>query len=513
MSQKTVSMDKVQQITRLFKEGVPIKEIVRRLSISRNSVKKYVKRLHDNPDAKDVVLSPEIAYGSLQAEDARRRYEDLLQYFFKASCDLGRPGVTREVLWGEYMLLHANGYSYSQFCHHLKRYERNSDLAMHLEYKPGDLTMFDHAGKRMSIVSRDTGEVIPCECFVAILPFSGLIFATFTPSKKTTDLVTGLNGMILYFGGVTASLLGDNAKSLVAMVDRYEPRFTELCRQLGEHYQTVLTATRPYSPRDKGMVEGAVKIVYSAIYAPLRNRMFESVEQLNAAAKPLLEALNDRPYRNTPFGRRYFFEKDERPTLKALPSEPFTPRMVCRQTVQRNYHIQLFDDNRYYSVPFIHVGKQVMVLYDAKTVEVYLDNARIAFHDRKEVRKSYATIVEHMPPHHQRMLEVKGWTRDGLLSQADAIGPSTRLVAARILEKGAVVEQNYKACHGMLMLAKKFDAKRLEAACNRLKDASSASYSMVKRILNAGLDRMQTDEIPEAPLPVHENIRGGNEYQ
>ena len=162
---------------------------------------------------------------------------------------------------------------------------------MHLEYKPGDLTMFDHAGKRMSIVSRDTGEVRPCACFVAILPFSGLIFATFTPSKKTTDLVTGLNGMILYFGGVTASLLGDNAKSLVAMVDRYEPRFTELCRQLGEHYQTVLTATRPYSPRDMGMVEGAVKIVYSAVYAPLRNRVFESVEQLTAAAKPLLEAL------------------------------------------------------------------------------------------------------------------------------------------------------------------------------------------------------------------------------
>ncbi len=71
MSQKTVSMDKVQQITRLFKEGVPFKDIVRRLSISRNSVKKYVKRLPDNPDAKDVVLSPEIAYGSPKAEVTR----------------------------------------------------------------------------------------------------------------------------------------------------------------------------------------------------------------------------------------------------------------------------------------------------------------------------------------------------------------------------------------------------------------------------------------------------------
>jgi hypothetical protein len=66
--------------------------------------------------------------------------------------------------------------------------------------------MFDHTGKRMSIVFRDTGEMILCACFVAILLFSGLIFATFTPAKKTTDLVTGLNGMILYYGGVTASL-------------------------------------------------------------------------------------------------------------------------------------------------------------------------------------------------------------------------------------------------------------------------------------------------------------------
>lgn len=88
-------------------------------------------------------------------------------------------------------------------------------------------------------------------------------------TKRTPDLVTGLNGMLQYFGGVSSSLPIDNAKNMVVKSDRYEPRFTELCRQLGEHYGTVLSATRPYSPRDKGMVEGAVKIVYSAVYAPL----------------------------------------------------------------------------------------------------------------------------------------------------------------------------------------------------------------------------------------------------
>jgi transposase len=505
-------MDKVQHIQRLHSEGVPIKEMARRVGISRNSVKKYINRLRDIPDAERSSISPGMAYGSDRAEQAHKRQEDLLRYFAAATGDLSRTGVTRETLWAEYLLKHDGGYSYSQFCHHLKLYERNNDLAMHLEYKPGDLAMFDHAGKRMHIVSPDTGEAVPCECFVAILPFSGLIYVTFTPSRKISDLLAGLNGMLLYFGGVTSSLLGDNARTLVEKVDRYEPRFTEMCRQLGEHYRTVLTATRPYSPRDKGMVEGAVKIVYTAIYAPLRNTVFKSIEDLNAAVRPLLEALNERPYRKTPFGRRYFFEKDERPLLKPLPTEPFLPRKVCIQTVQRKDHVNLPDDDRYYSVPHIHVGRKVRILYDEKTVEVYLDNSRIAFHDRKRFDKRYKTQLEHMPPHHQRMHEAKGWTADGLLSQAVSVGPFTRQIAARILENGVIPEQNYKACHGMLMLGRKFGNHRLESACRRLKDASAASYTMVRRILHTGLDRAETDTpLPILP-PLHENIRGGGEY-
>ena len=512
MSQKPVSMDKVQQIQRLHREDVPIKEIARRLGISRNSVKKYIRRLKDGPDTEELLLFSKAAYGSEQTEQSMRRYEDLLRFFAEASCELGRTGVTREVLWGEYMLKHPEGYSYSQFCHHLKRYQRNSDLAMHLEYKPGDLTMFDHAGKRMRIVSMDTGETTRCECFVSILPYSGLIFVAFTHTKRTPDLVSGLNGMVHYVGGVTTSLLTDNAKNMVVKGDRYEPRFTELCLQLGEHYQTVLSATRPYSPRDKAMVEGAVKIVYSAIYAPLRKRVFTSVEELNEAARPLLDALNARPYRNTPFSRRYFFEKEELPLLKPLPPEPFSPKRVCIQTVQRNYHVQLPDDHRYYSVPYAYVGRKVRILYDERTVEVYLDNSRIAFHERRAFDKRYKTTLAHMPPNHRHMLENRGWTREELLARAAAVGASTRLAAERILSNGAVEEQNYKACHGMLMLARKFGTERLEAACNRLRDASSTSYTMVKRILHAGLDRLVAEDLGAKTIPTHANIRGGSEY-
>lgn len=181
-------------------------------------------------------------------------------------------------------------------------------------------------------------------------------------------------------------------------------------------------------------------------------------------------------------------------------------------TVQRNYHVQLTEDHRYYSVPYQHVGKKVKVLYDSKVVEVYLNQERIAVHVRKNHNKAYTTLAEHMPPHHQRMQQIKGFNRDDLLTQASRIGKSTLEAATLMLQNSIYIEQNYKACFGMLMLNKKYGAARLEAACTRALQGSRVNYSMIKNILERGLDKQLT--LPDAPpLPEHDNIRGKDHYQ
>ncbi len=133
-------------------------------------------------------------------------------------------------------------------------------------------------------------------------------------------------------------------------------------------------------------------------------------------------------------------------------------------TVQRNYHVQLTEDHLYYSVPYQYVGKKLKVLYDNREVEVYFDNSRIALHIRKPHTKAYTTLAEHMPPHHQRMQEINGWNKQDLLAQAARIGTSVFQAATLMLENSIYMEQNYKACFGMLMLQKKYDSRRLEAA-------------------------------------------------
>ena len=49
MAQKTIVMDLIKQVQQLKQEGVAIKEIVRRVGLSRKTVKKYLRRLENIP--------------------------------------------------------------------------------------------------------------------------------------------------------------------------------------------------------------------------------------------------------------------------------------------------------------------------------------------------------------------------------------------------------------------------------------------------------------------------------
>lgn len=512
MAQKPIAMEQLKQILQLQKDGVGIREMARRTGMSRNSVRKYLSLLTSLEEEPDTKVLADKAYSNDSIVHDACRLQQLMDHFGRAQQELGKTGVTRQLLWQEYLQQHPDGYVYSHYCYHLSQYLKNRDLSMHLEYEAGDMIMIDFAGKKMHYIDAASGERIPCEVFVAILPFSGLIFCHAAASQQTADFTACINAMLKFYGGAPSTILCDNLKTAVTRPDRYEPVFTDICQQLSEHYSTTFSATRPYSPRDKAMVERAVNIVYNHVYGPLRHRDFTSLALLNAAMHEQLLLLNNKAYKNTPYSRWYFFEQQERALLKALPSEPYSPKKVVTLTVQRNYHIQLTEDHRYFSVPYQHVGKKVKVIYDARVLEVYLGLDRIAVHARKNIRKAYTTLAEHMPPHHQRMQQIKGWNRDDLLSQATRVGPATLQAATLMLQNSIYIEQNYKACFGMLMLQKKYTSPRLEAACNRALLGSRVNYTMIKNILERGLDGQLS--LPIAPpLPDHDNIRGKDHYQ
>jgi hypothetical protein len=111
------------------------------------------------------------------------------------------------------------------------------------------------------------------------------------------------------------------------------------------------------------------------------------------------------------------------------------------------------------------------------------------------------------------MHTIKGWNKEDLLLQATRIGSATLQAATLMLENSIYIEQNYKACFGMLTLQKKYSVQRLEAACSRALQGTRVNYTMIKNILERGLDKQIATVQNNTQLPTHDNIRGKDNYQ
>lgn len=513
MAGKTIKMEKLKLVLKLRSQGIKIKAIARQTGLSRNTVKKYLER-SQNAQSEEQSINQQV--NDLLTDDTSaykgKRFDILTEHFKLVEKELLKTGVTRQILWKDYNSSHSEAYSYSQYCLYLKTYLGKKEVVMHLDHAAGERVMIDFAGKKLSYVDTHSGELIACQVFVSVLPHSGLIFCKAVHSQNSYDFADCINSMLLFYQGSPQTILCDNLKTAVSRPGKYEPVFTELCYQLSEHYNTHFSATRPYHPRDKAMVEGAVKIIYNHIYGPLRNNVSRSLEELNSSIAEALILLNTKRYKGSAFSRLDLYLENEKHLLTPLPCEVFQLKKTTLLTVQRNYHVQLGETRHYYSVPFRYAAEKVKVLYDQHVIEIYHKGERIALHQRGSITKSYHTQFDHMPSNHQQSFTIKGWTKEELIDKAKRIGPLTAQVAEHILSSSIFQEQNFKSCFGLTMLNKKYEPERIENACQRALTGTRIRYATIRDILERGLDR-QTELFDPVTLPDHDNIRGPSKYQ
>ncbi len=515
-------MDQVRTIIKTYISTSSLRATASRLQVSKNTVKHYVRlgKAFDEDLAQVLSLDDSaftaVFYPSKNtvAEQRKEAFKSKIDDWIK---ELKRVGVTRYLLWEEYIEEHPDGYSYTQFCEHFKREIGRRDLTISLAHQAGNVMQVDFAGKKMRWVDLTTGEVHECEVLVAVMPHSQYTFAIALPSQKVADFIYGLNQALLFFGKLPQVILSDNLKSYVSRADKYEPTFNELCVQLAAHYQLDLSATRVGKPKDKASVENMVNTVYRRIYAPLRNETFHSIEELNAAITEQLSQHNNKPYQQKQGTRKSVFEAFELPVMRSLPCDLFELKKTITPQVRRNYHVFLGEDKAFYSVPFQYAKQQATVIYTSKNVEVYIDNQRVATHKRVYYTGSqqYQTKMEHMPRSHREWKKAKGFDAAYFLSQAEQIGPATRWAIQHILLSRIHEAQSYGSCQGILGFAKKYNSERLERAALRCQKADKASYYMIKNILVRKLDTVddQLELFDSLTIGEHENIRGPEAYQ
>lgn len=504
-------MEKVREIVRLSEQGFLSKRaIARALNVSRPIVREYIEKIkasgldYDSIKQMDDDVLLEIIKGKGTSQS--QRYEALSQYFEYFVKELKRTGVTLQRLWQEYRIKHPDGYGYSQFCYHFQFWRNTSELTMHMSHKAGDKMFVDFTGKKLYIVDRKTGELKEVETFVAIMGASQRTYVEAVESQQKQDWISTNQNAMHYFGGVPKAIVPDCLKTAVTKADKYEPDINPEFADFARHYNTAILPARPDHPKDKALVEGAVRIVYAWIFAALRDQIFYSLRELNQAIRQQLEPYNARPMQKLKLSRKQLFDDIEKPVLRALPREKYVIRHFKRLKVQFNYHIFLNDDKHYYSVPYRYRGRRVLVSYTDTVVEIFYNNRRLAFHRRERTLNGYSTQKDHMPSHHQKMLE---WNPQRFINWARDIGEHVELVISHILANRKHPEQAYKVCLGILNLNKKFDNQRLDKACQRAIHFSHYSYKGIKNILENNLENYQLDCF-EA-LPDHNNIRG-NQY-
>jgi transposase len=513
MANKRKTMLIVRQIIQMLHSGVSKRSISEQLGISRNTVKKYIFYVKRTRLSYEEILSLDdnIISELLTDEPKKKKVKlgELVGMFTGFEKELRRVGVNRWVLWEEYKQKHPGGYSYTQFCYHYQQWSRNSEVTMHFEHKAGDKLFVDYTGKKLQIVNRETGEIIPVEVFVATLGASQVTYveATFTQQKE--DFIGSMGRTFWYIGGVTKAIIPDNLKSAVTESSKYEPLINENFAGFGLHYNTHILATRSRKPRDKALVEKAISIVYSRIFAPLRDRVFYSLKELNEAIRELLKDYNKINFKGRDYSRLHLFHSVEKEALKPLPSEPYEIKNYALIKVQKNSHIYLSEDKHYYSVPYRFIGRRIKVAYTASKVDIYYKYQRIAFHKRDKRSYKYTTIKEHLPSAHQFVAD---WNPDKFIGWAGAYGKDVRSYIIEVLNNNQHPEQNYKSCIGILGLEKKYGKERLNNACKRGSYYSNYSYRVIRNILEKGLDKLQQQSVQQK-IPLHQNIRGKDYYQ
>ena len=395
-----LGMEKCKELIRLLEQGISQSQISRSLGISRQTVRDYKTKLKlSGLSYKEIS-----GYSSQQLTEAfskRKSGKPAKEIdFSKISVELKRKGMTRYLLWEEYIEANGEEFSYSQFCSRLASWQKSQKIYARRNYAPGERAEVDFSGLTVAIYSAEGKVLFKAEIFVGCLFASNYTFAYAVKDQKLASWIKANTQMLNYFTGVPKTLVPDNLKSAVTTFDRNNPKINQTFSDFANYYQTLIDPARPGKPQDKGKVEKAVQVVQTRILAKIRNIRFTSLGELNQKIAELLEDLNSKPMQAYNKSRKELFIELEQAKLTKLPREPYQLFDYKRLKITPDYHILL--NGKRYSVPYKYRGSRCTVRYNTQIIEVLVDGTSIARHLINEHDTNHCiTLPEHLAPQHQ----------------------------------------------------------------------------------------------------------------
>jgi transposase len=342
-------------------EGKSVRAIAKKLSVSRNTVRRMLGR---GPSAARRVVS--VPRPSLLVS-----YQPFVKKTLDDEPDIKAPGMLER--------LRPIGYTggitiVRDLLHRLREGQQRREAFLTLHFQPGAAAQVDWA---------DFGFAIPgvprrVSAFIMVLCYSRYLYVEFTLSQAFGSFVRAMERGLRFFGGATHTDIFDNMRTVVLTHTPTVTVFNPRCLAYAAARGFAVRACRPRKPHEKGRVERPVGFIRSRFWP---GRRFTSLLDLNRQAVHWRDDFaNNREHEETGKIPALVFKHEEQPLLKALPATPFDTDDIDATGVTRLFRVR-FDRNTY-SVPSRLVSQSVIVRANDELVSVFLGPKQVALHQR-----------------------------------------------------------------------------------------------------------------------------------
>lgn len=247
----------------LHKQGFGIRAIARKLGLSKNTVRRYLRQPIAVPNysraARPTKLEPFKPYLLQRIEAAKPHW------------------IPAAVLFREIKALGYSGGETLVRAYVSQQKPKCTEVATRFETAPGVQLQAD-----FTTIRRGRHAL---KAFVATLGFSRASFVRFTASETQEDWLEGIALALSYFGGVPREILFDNAKCIMIQRDAYgdgQHKWNSLLLDQAKHYGYKPKACQPYRAKTKGKVERFNRYLKESFVIPLAASLRQAGLELTA---------------------------------------------------------------------------------------------------------------------------------------------------------------------------------------------------------------------------------------
>ena len=494
--------EKQEQIQSLGRLGWSLRRIEEATGVRRETVSRYLRvagitvrghrkrRLEAKPKAASEVTTDPRPHSKAASEvttdlergtrspaaSACEPYRETIE----SALSLGRNATA---IWQDLVCEHGFEGSYESAKRFVRKLRGKPSREAHptIQTEPGEEAQVDYGAGPM-VRDPETGKYRRTRLFVMTLGFSrkSVWLLSF---KSSTQIWCELHEEAFRrLGGTCRVVILDNLKEGVLKPDIYDPELNPLYRDMLAHYDVVGLPARVRHPDRKGKVERGVD---HAQETPLKGRRFESLEQAQAYLDNWSARWADTRIHGTTKRQVAAAFAEEKPSLQALPMEPFRYFQFGARTVHLDGCVEV--EAAYYGAPPGWIGKRVNVQWDGVWVRLVDPKTGELLREHRKKPRGHRTVQPRDKP------KKTPPTTLSLLARAERAGKSIGALCAEI--HGRKEEGGVRRIQGVLSLVKKHGAPAIEDACGAALEIGVPDYRFVRRWI---------EHHPPAPLALRQ---------